>query len=459
MKGSAELSGVSVLLKRQALEIALESLRECAADRLVRAYLEKLQTTFEAPDFFRSSSKVFLIAAGKASLPMAAAAGEILGWHRVEGLIATRKRAGIEPHGLPLQVIEAGHPLPDAKSLLAGNKALEELKRLKPGVPVLFLISGGASALFEALPDGISLKCLRSLTESLLRSGIPIEEINAVRVALSNVKGGRLLEAAGDRECLTLILSDVVGDRLEAIGSGPTVPRCDNLSEKAIEVLKRVDLWETLDRALKAFLETKAATWSGASSFPKAKIELVGNNRILCETAIRKLKALGFNTLFLGSTLSGEAKETGRLMADLAKEIILSGNPVASPAAIVSGGETVVTLGRTPSGVGGPNQEVALSFAIEAEGLSDAVLLSIDTDGYDGTSAYAGGIADGKTFARISKSGIHPRKELEEHNATIALESGGGLVDTGDTNNNLNDFRVLLVGAPALCNDGKEWKC
>lgn len=455
MKGSAEVFGESVLLKRHALEIARESLRECSPERLVRAYFEKNNLKAERTGLFSGSPRVFIVAAGKASLPMATAAIEVLGWNRVEGLVVTRKRPGDGPCGLPLQVIEGGHPLPDENSLIAGKGALSALKTLDPGIPFLFLLSGGASALFESLPEGISLKCLRKITESLLLSGIPVEEINTVRASLSEIKGGRLLEAAGDRECLTLVLSDVVGDRFEAIGSGPTIPRADNISEKAIEILKRAVLWETLDQDVKAFLERGAASWTGGPSFPKAKAELVGNNRILCQTAIGKLRARGFNTLFLGSSISGEAKETGRLMADLAKEILVSGNPVESPAAVVSGGETVVTVGRKTRGVGGPNQEVALSFSIEAEGLRDTVLLSIDTDGYDGASVYAGGIVDGQTCAGIGKFGIDPRKALEEHNATFALEAGCGLVETGDTNNNLNDFRVLLVGTPDLRMCGK----
>lgn len=437
-----------VSLGQTALEVSLESIRACSSDRLVRRYLADRINDRERPFFFPGSSKIFVISIGKASIPMARAAGEVLGWEKVEGLVVSRREGRSIEAAIPLALIRAGHPYPDENSIEAGKEAVERLIALNSGVPVLFLVSGGASSLFEYPQDGLTLKCLRELTKKLLHSGASIEEINKVRIGLSKVKGGRLLESAGNRDSLTLILSDVVGDKMEAIGSGPTVPSPCNVAKEAIEVLGRHGLWTSLESKIKALLEKESENWKGRARFPRARHEIIGNNRLLCETAIDELKERGFNTLFLGSTISGEAREIGRLMADLAKEILVSGNPVRKPAALVSGGETVVSFNREPGGIGGPNQEVALSFAIEAVDLPETVLVSMDSDGFDGPTPYAGGLADGQTFRKIQSCGRDARHDLEQHNSGESLDAASALVVTGSTENNLNDLRILLVGYP-----------
>ena len=442
------MNGETFSLKKTALQVCLDSIRECAPDLLVRRYFSRVAREVGLDDFLFNRPELFLLSIGKAAVPMALAAGESLGWNRIEGLVVTGPEPANEEISLPLPLIRGGHPFPDENSILAGRTAIEKLGTLKPSVPALFLVSGGASSLFECPQEGIALEDLRELTGSLLRSGASIQEINKVRVGLSRVKGGRLLESAGRRETLTLILSDVVGDDLEAVGSGPTVVRTGNVAKEAIEVLKRHHLWVDQRPKIRDILELEAEKWEEREIIPQARVELVGNNRLLCETAIRKLGACGFNTLFLGSSISGEASETGRFMADLAREILVSGNPVPLPAAVVSGGETVVTFHGKKGGVGGPNQEVALSFAIRAAGLKDTVLVSMDTDGIDGPTPNAGGAADGLTFQIIKDKGADPCEELERHNAAGALMEASALVMTGSTGNNLNDLRILLVGKP-----------
>jgi len=435
-------------LKEIALQVSIESIHECSPDRLVRRYFSRVSKEGGLDDFLFGARELFLLSIGKAAIPMALAAGETLGWEKIEGMVVSGPEPANNEILLPLPLIRGGHPFPDENSILAGRRALERLEALKPGVPVLFLISGGASSLFEYPREGIALEDLRELTGSLLRSGASINEINRVRVGLSRVKGGGLLASAGRRETLTLILSDVVGDSIEAVGSGPTVMRAGNTAKEAIEVLKRHNLWINQRPHIRDILEHEAEKWKEGEKIPQARIELVGNNRLVCETALKKLDGWGFNTLFLGSAISGEASETGRFIADLAKEILVSGNPVPLPAAVVSGGETVVTFHSKQGGVGGPNQEVALSFAIQASGLKDTVMLSMDTDGIDGPTPHAGGAVDGLTFQRIKDNGVDPWKELERHNAAGALAEASALVVTGSTGNNLNDLRILLVGKP-----------
>ena len=435
-------------LRQLALQAALESLEECAPDRLTKSCLEKMNREGLLQGFMAGNSKIFLLAIGKASLPMTRAVGETFGWERLKGLVVTKKLDSEIPPGTGLKVIEAGHPLPNANSLVAGETALREMRGLSPENPALFLVSGGASSLFESLVDGITLEDLRNLTQKLLCSGISIEEINAVRSALSRVKGGKLLREAGDRECLSLVLSAVVGDRPETVGSGPTVWNGGNETEKARRILKEAGLWEELPVSVKETLALDARNPSVGKPPSRDRTVLVGSNRTLCLSVAGKLRSRGLSVLDLGSSLTGEAKELGNRLARLAKDIQESGNPVSAPAAVVSGGEAVVTFESACSGVGGPNQEVALSFAIEAAGFSETVLLSMDTDGIDGCSDSAGGLVDGKTAERIERAGLNPRRELENHNASLALRASSDFVITGETMNNLNDLRILLVGMP-----------
>ncbi len=432
-------------LREIALELSMESIKECSPEILVGQFFEKASGKSVEP-FLQSDSKVYLLSIGKAALPMARAAIAAIGKDRVEGLVVTRKGSNHDQFPPSVNVVESGHPTPNENSFLAGRQALETIQGLGEDVPVLFLVSGGASSLFEAPVDGIGLEELKVLTDTLLRSGVSIKEFNTVRKALSKVKGGKLRKAAGSRACLTLILSDVVGDSPESVGSGPTIPVLVNVAEEAIELLKANGLWTATDQRIRKVLEREQRSWTKDGELLESFVETVGNNRVLCMKMIDKLKERGFNTIFLGSTISGEACEAGRLMADIAREIAVSGNPLPAPAAIVSGGETVVRIKEDTDGLGGPNQEFALSFCVHGAGLRNTVLLSMDTDGIDGPTDFAGGLVDGKTFDRIKAKGINPKVELERHNSTAALEAGTDLLQTGKMDNNLNDLRVLLVG-------------
>lgn len=433
---------------RETLGILVEALNACQPGKLVQNCLREGEGRRKGYGFLYDSARVFVLGFGKASIQMTKAAGESLGWRRTEGLVVTRKGSEKSPLPGSFPVIRSGHPLPDEESLIAGNTALERLEALGKEVPVLFLVSGGGSSLFESLQEGISIGDLGNLTRDLLKSGASIVEINKVRVPFSRIKGGKLLEAAGTRDSLTLVLSDVVGDDPRSVASGPTVETRGNTALEALKILKRYRLWGTLSTGMKNILENEAKKPETITRTGRHLIEVIGHNRLLCRILVGKLAERGYNTLFLGATITGEARETGRLMADLAREIRESGNPVEMPAAIVSGGETVVTFKEDGEGKGGPNQEVALSFAIHAAGLEESTLVSIDTDGFDGPTPFAGAAADGQTLERLREKGIDAERELQRHNASGALGEIGALIETGSTGNNLNDLRLLTVGTP-----------
>ena len=433
---------------RDNLGILLEALNACKPGKLVQNCLREGEARRKGYGFLYDSARVFVLGFGKASIPMSRAAGDSLGWKRTEGLVVTRKGAEKSLFPSSFSVIRSGHPLPDEESLIAGRTALGKIENLEKDVPVLFLASGGGSSLFESLQEGISLGNLGKLTEDLLKSGASIVEINKVRVPFSRIKGGKLLEAAGNRDSLTLVLSDVVGDDPRSVASGPTIETCGNTALEALKILEKYRLWGTLPEGMKTVLEKGANKPGTTTRTGRPRIEVVGHNRLLCRILVGELAERGYNTLFLGSTITGEARETGRLMADLAREIRESGNPVEMPAAIVSGGETVVTFKEDGDGKGGPNQEVALSFAIHAAGLEESTLVSIDTDGFDGPTPFAGAAADGHTLERLRENGIDAERELQRHNAAGALGEIGALIETGSTGNNLNDLRLLTVGTP-----------
>ena len=390
--------------------------------------------------------RVLLVGAGKAAASMARAAEEILGSRISKGIITTKYG-----HTLPLkytEAIEAGHPLPDQNGLKGSEKICSMLRDSGPGDLVIFLLSGGGSALLPLPAQGVSLAEKQEVTQLLLDCGADIGEINAVRKHISRIKGGLLARLAYPSTVLSFILSDVVGDALDVIGSGPTVPDRSTF-EQAWEILEKYDLVREIAPSIKKHLlegrekKVEETPKPGDKAFEKVFNILIGSNRLALEAAEKEAASRGFNTLILSSSIVGETREAARFHAAVAREVISSGHPVPKPACIISGGETTVTI--RGHGHGGRNQEFALAAALDLSGLEKVVLLSGGTDGTDGPTDAAGAIVDHTTVRRAWEMGLDLKAHLENNNAYPFFEKLGDLLITGPTYTNVMDVRIILV--------------
>jgi glycerate 2-kinase len=393
---------------------------------------------------------VRLLAAGKAAVPMARAASSVLGDRLGPGVVVT-KHGHLD--GLPfppgLTALEAGHPVPDDAGLAAVAAIEALLDGLSAEDVVLALFSGGASALLPDPAEGVTLADLQETTEALLRSGAPIGELNAVRKHLARLKGGQLARRAQPAAVAALILSDVVGDPLDVIASGPTAPDPTTFAD-AWAILERRGLLASLPapvrRRLREGLDGRLVETPGPEDpiFSRVLNVLVGSNRLAAEAAVSTGEQLGYHALLLSTFVEGEASEVAKVAVSLAKEILASGHPIATPACLVLGGETTVTV--RGNGRGGRNQELALAAALALEGTNGVSIMALATDGTDGPTDAAGGIVDAGTAAAIRAAGIDPVRALRENDSYPALESGGALLRTGPTGTNVNDLLVILVG-------------
>ncbi|MEI6277639.1 MAG: glycerate kinase, partial [Prolixibacteraceae bacterium] len=377
-----------------------------------------------------------LVAIGKAAWNMAKAAKAVLGSKVKRGIVITK----YDHSGGPIEnceIIEAAHPVPDENSVLGTTKVLEMVSGLTADDQVIFLISGGGSSLFEKPLDGVSLEDIRELTSRLLGCGADIIEINTIRKHLSAVKGGRFARQCNGAKIYTIILSDVVGDRLDAIASGPASAD-STTSADALRILKKYNLpvGSQLEEAL-------------GNETPKiiehCETIVTGNVAALCLAAEKAAGKLGYSTVVLSTTIDCEAKEMGKLLASKVKEIQSARKSQfvpEPPCAVIFGGETIVRL--TGNGKGGRNQEVALAAALEIEGMEDVVVFSFGSDGTDGPTDAAGGLVDGQTLARMRAGSIVPEDSLANNDSYHALKASGDLIITGPTGTNVNDLMVIL---------------
>jgi len=401
--------------------------------------------------------RIFVIGAGKATAPMAKAVESVLGNRITRGTIAVK---GEQPETLSrIEMIAAGHPVPDEQSLQAAGTAIELARQADERTLVINLISGGGSALLT-LPysDGtftLTLDQMKQTTESLLRCGATIQEINCIRKHLSGIKGGRLAQAIYPATGLSLILSDVVGDDLSSIASGLTTP--DNMTySDALGIVKKYDVSTELPRQVMDVLQAGAAgeipdtPGPDAAEFERIHNVLVGTNAHALRAASESARALGYETTVLTSQLTGEAREVAMLFVGVARDLIrfTPPEPVVSarPACIIAGGETTVTI--RGGGKGGRNQEMALSFLAAlvpgTEEFSNALFLSCGTDGNDGPTDAAGGRVDGEALAAARAAG-GVSAALADNDAYHYLEKIGALVKTGATSTNVCDVQILLV--------------
>jgi len=393
-----------------------------------------------------SYNRIFLIGTGKASASMAHAIEEIFGDWITKGVITTKYG-----HLLPLkrtEVMECGHPIPDENGLKGAKKILNMVKESGPEDLVIFVLSGGGSALLPLPADGITLQEKQEVTQLLLDYGADIKEINTIRKHISQIKGGWLAKWAYPSTVIGFLLSDVVGDQLDAIGSGPTVPDRSTF-EEAWEILRKYDLLKEISHTVNQYLlsgkkgNSEETPKPGDAAFRKVYNHLIGSNILALRAAEKEASSLGFHTLILSSSIVGETREAARFHSAIVKEVISSGNPVPRPACIISGGETTVTI--KGNGLGGRNQEFALAGALEISELEKVVLLSGGTDGTDGPTDASGAVVDHTTLHRAQSMGLDPKAHLENNNAYPFFKSLEDLLITGPTHTNVMDVRIILI--------------
>jgi len=391
--------------------------------------------------------RVVVVGCGKAGAPMAAAVEDILG-DRVSGGVVVTKYG----HGQPtkrVRIHEAAHPVPDEAGIAGAEAVLEQLQGLGVDDLVLVLVSGGGSALMPAPVAGVTLAEKQAVTKALLACGADIREMNALRKHISKIKGGQLARAARPARVLTLILSDIVGDPLDAIASGPTVPDPTTYAD-ALAILDKYRIRQEIPASVRAHLEAGAAGKLAETPkpddpmFTRVRNLMVGSNIQALEAAAKEARLQGLPPMILSSSIEGETREVARVHAALAREARATGHPAAAPLCLISGGETTVTL--RGQGKGGRNQEFALAAAFDIAELRDVVILSAGTDGTDGPTDAAGAVVDGETLARARAAGLDPRKALDENDAYPFFEALGDLVMTGPTRTNVMDVRLVLVG-------------
>jgi hydroxypyruvate reductase len=389
--------------------------------------------------------KIYVAGCGKAAAPMAAALERSLGGRLSGGIIIVKygHRLALEK----IAVIEAGHPIPDDAGVEGARRMIELVRPLGERDLLFFVVSGGGSALLPCPAEDLTLADKQRTTEVLLKSGAAIKEINAVRKHLSCVKGGRFAQMAAPAQLVSLILSDVVGDSVEAIASGPTAPdsstyadclRITHSYDAAGEIPARV--MELLRRGTMGELsETPKAS---DPIFERVNNVIIGSNALALTAARERAVALGYEASIVSDSIEGESRVAAKAHAERIKEIVQTKKPGTRPICLLSGGETTVTVRGT--GLGGRNQEFTLAAAIEIEGLDGVVVLSGGTDGTDGPTDAAGGIVDGTTIARAKAKNLVAAGSLENNDSYRLLAATGDLLMTGPTLTNVMDLQVTL---------------
>ncbi len=390
---------------------------------------------------------IYVIGGGKACAPMAKTIEEILGDRLDDGIVVVKYG-----HGLPLKkikIVEASHPIPDANGIEGTSEILRLLSNTSEKDLIICLISGGGSALLVQPHKKVTLEDIQTTSDALLACGATIDEINSVRKHLSIVKGGRLANASFPSTLITLILSDVIGDPLDTIASGPTVPDESTFGD-ACKVIVKYSLENLIPKSVNDILNKGQS--GGADENPKHRDKvfintqnvIIGSNKIALEAAKKKATDLGYNTIILSSMVQGESKEAAIFFSSIAKEVYRSGTPVSKPACIIAGGETTVTI--KGDGKGGRNQEFALSAAIDIEGYKGIAVLSAGTDGTDGPTDATGAIVDSDTCKDArGKFCIKPDEFLSNNDSYNFFDKTGEHIITGPTLTNVMDIMISLI--------------
>lgn len=390
---------------------------------------------------FDRYERIFVVGAGKAGGTMARAVEQFLSGRISAGCVNVKD--GDTARTRLIELRPCGHPVPDERGFNGAKRIAEICADAGENDLVICLLSGGASALTPYPSPPITLGEKQETTKLLLASGADIHEINAVRKHISAIKGGQLARLAAPAHVLSLILSDVVGDDLDVIGSGPTAPDASTF-QTAFSVLEKYDLRERVPARVRERLRNGALETPKAADplFENVENIIVGSNQKSLESAARAAKDLGYKTLILSSSIEGETRDVARMHAAIARQIRIYEQPARPPVCVISGGETTVTMRNGNAGKGGRNQEFALAAAIEVAGLEDILILSAGTDGTDGPTDAAGAMADGATVARANSSASDA---LRNHDAYPLFEELGDLVTTGSTGTNVMDLHLILV--------------
>jgi hydroxypyruvate reductase len=389
---------------------------------------------------------IYVVGGGKAGASMSAAMEEILRNLLSGGIINVKYG-----HTEPLKIVktnEADHPVPDEAGIKGTQEIVQLLRTTGPNDLIICLISGGGSALLPLPVDGVSLLEKQDVTKRLLACGANINQMNAVRKHISKIKGGQLARVAYPSTLITLMLSDVIGNYLDVIASGPTVPDTSTF-EDVRDLMDHFEIWNDMPDSVRSHVvnglsgELEETPKEGDAIFSKTQNVIVGSNIQAVLAAEAHASSLGYHTLVLSSFIEGGTKDVARVHAAIAKEVLQTDHPISRPACVVSGGETTVTI--RGNGKGGRNQEFALAAALDIAGLESVVILSGGTDGTDGPTDAAGALCDGDTVRRAEEKKLNPLKHLTNNDAYPFFQKLDDLIITGPTNTNVMDLRLILI--------------
>ncbi len=426
-------------------EAALEAVNpEQAVYNALR--LENERLSFEGGSIdLNLVKRIFVIGGGKAGGLMAKAVESLLGDRVTSGLVNVLEGTENSVNLLRIELNGASHPVPSSTGTKGVRRMLKLTEELTENDLVIVLISGGGSALMPLPARGISLRSLQSITDKLLKAGANINELNAVRKHLSAFKGGQLARYCSPARVLCLILSDVIGDPLDTIASGPTAPDSSRFAD-ALRVLEKYDIGapkSVMDRLNGGVSgEIPETPKEGDPVFERVSNVLIANNSIAANAALDKATELGYTSMILSTYIEGEAKLVGAILSGVAKEIACKDHPMKKPAAIIIGGETTVTV--KGHGVGGRNQELALGASLNIDGLP-CLVAGLNTDGIDGPTVAAGGVVDGETIKRARELRMEPMSFLDMNDSYGFFNALGDAIITGPTGTNVNDLALILV--------------
>ncbi len=438
------------VLRQHAAEIFYAGLRAVDPGDAIQRHVHREDTMLHVGsqtynlDSFRH---IYVVGGGKAGASMACAIEALLGERITQGWVNVKY-----DHLIPTRTIhihEAGHPVPDEAGVLGTQKIAQLLNTATNQDLVICLISGGGSALLPAPATGITLQQKQAVTKLLLNCGATINEINTIRKHISSMKGGQLARVASPATLVTLILSDVIGDPLDTIASGPTVPDSQTFTD-CLDILKKYDIEAQIPAPVLQRLQQGARRTiedtpkAGDPLFANTHNLVIASNALAAKAAAEKARELHYHTMLLSTFVEGETREVAKVHTAILKEILHSEQPLPVPACIISGGETTVNI--QGGGLGGRNQEFVLAAVREIDGLNNVVILSAGTDGTDGPTDAAGAIADGETGQRAREQSLDPHAFLKNNDSYHFFEALGDLVKTGPTNTNVMDLRILLAG-------------